>query len=136
MVKAVRAQGTPVWFLTAEDEGHSFGKADNRSYLTQATLELMGLQESGFDLNLPFLSHDICTVLDLDAEGDLVAARRVHVVHLGLVGLAQPLVLRVLVMVQDDLLVHRVELHEATPKNSCARRTPATRASTTVLPSR
>jgi dipeptidyl aminopeptidase/acylaminoacyl peptidase len=41
MVKAVRAQGTPVWFLTAEDEGHSFGKADNRSYLTQATLEFI-----------------------------------------------------------------------------------------------
>jgi acetyl esterase/lipase len=41
MVKAVRAQGTPVWFLTAQDEGHSFGKADNRSYLTQATLEFI-----------------------------------------------------------------------------------------------
>ncbi|HEY0956442.1 MAG TPA: prolyl oligopeptidase family serine peptidase, partial [Roseateles sp.] len=41
MVKAVRANGTPVWFLTAEDEGHSFGKAENRSYLTQATLEFI-----------------------------------------------------------------------------------------------
>ncbi|NCT83646.1 MAG: S9 family peptidase [Comamonadaceae bacterium] len=41
MVGAVRAQGTPVWFLTAEDEGHSFAKADNRSYLTQATLEFV-----------------------------------------------------------------------------------------------
>ncbi len=38
MVQAVRAQGTPVWFLTAEDEGHSFSKADNRDYLMQATL--------------------------------------------------------------------------------------------------
>ncbi|MFT7723301.1 MAG: prolyl oligopeptidase family serine peptidase [Roseateles sp.] len=41
MVRAVRAQGTPVWFLTAEDEGHSFGKAGNRRYLTQATLEFV-----------------------------------------------------------------------------------------------
>lgn len=41
MVAAVRAHGTPVWFLTAEDEGHSFGKADNSDYLTQATLEFV-----------------------------------------------------------------------------------------------
>jgi len=41
MVQAVRAQGTPVWFLTAEDEGHSFTKADNRDYLFQATLEFV-----------------------------------------------------------------------------------------------
>ncbi|MDR7334859.1 prolyl oligopeptidase family serine peptidase [Roseateles asaccharophilus] len=41
MVRAVRAAGTPVWFLTADDEGHSFGNADNRSYLTQATLEFV-----------------------------------------------------------------------------------------------
>ncbi len=47
MVRAVREQGTPVWFLTAEDEGHSFGKADNRSYLTQATLEFVTRLLSG-----------------------------------------------------------------------------------------
>ncbi|ALT79303.1 S9 family peptidase [Paucibacter sp. KCTC 42545] len=41
MVQAVRAHGTPVWFLTAEDEGHSFTKADNRDYLFQATLEFV-----------------------------------------------------------------------------------------------
>jgi len=41
MVKAVREQGTPVWFLTAEDEGHSFSKADNREYLHQLTLEFV-----------------------------------------------------------------------------------------------
>ncbi|WP_197047153.1 prolyl oligopeptidase family serine peptidase [Paucibacter sp. KBW04] len=41
MVAAVRANGTPVWFLTAEDEGHSFTKASNREYLNQATLEFV-----------------------------------------------------------------------------------------------
>lgn len=41
MAAAVRAQGTPVWFLSAADEGHSFTKADNRSYLNQATLEFV-----------------------------------------------------------------------------------------------
>lgn len=38
MVGAVRAKGTPVWFLSAEDEGHSFTRADNRAYLHAATL--------------------------------------------------------------------------------------------------
>ncbi len=38
IVDAVRANGTPVWFLTAEDEGHSFTSADNRAYLHAATL--------------------------------------------------------------------------------------------------
>ncbi len=41
MAAAVRAQGTPVWLLSAADEGHSFSKADNRAYLTQATLEFV-----------------------------------------------------------------------------------------------
>lgn len=41
MVAAVRAQGTPVWFLSAADEGHSFAKADNRAYLNQATFEFV-----------------------------------------------------------------------------------------------
>ena len=38
MVSAVRAQGTPVWFLCAEDEGHSFTRGDNRAFLFAATL--------------------------------------------------------------------------------------------------
>lgn len=41
VVRAVRAQGTPVWFLTAEDEGHSFTQADNRDYLFDATLHFV-----------------------------------------------------------------------------------------------
>ena len=41
MVKALLDQGTPVWFLTADDEGHSFTKSANRDYLHQATLEFV-----------------------------------------------------------------------------------------------
>lgn len=41
MARAVRAQGTPVWFLSARDEGHSFIKADNRAYLSQASFEFV-----------------------------------------------------------------------------------------------
>ncbi len=41
VVKAVRAQGTPVWFLTADDEGHGFKQAANRSYLLEATTEFV-----------------------------------------------------------------------------------------------
>ena len=42
---------------------------------------------------------------EVHPQGDLVAAGRVDVVHLGLERLAQPRVVRVLVVVQDDLLV-------------------------------
>ncbi len=41
LVAAVRANGTPVWFLTAEDEGHSFSGAENRFYLHAATLQFV-----------------------------------------------------------------------------------------------
>ena len=41
VVRAVRAQGTPVWFLTADDEGHGFKQAANRSYLLEATTEFV-----------------------------------------------------------------------------------------------
>ena len=54
---------------------------------------------------------------EVHAQGHLVTAGRVHVVHLGLVGLAEPCVVRVLVVVQDDLLVQGVQLstHRITP---------------------
>lgn len=32
IVKKVRANGTPVWYLLAEDEGHGFAKRDNQDY--------------------------------------------------------------------------------------------------------
>ncbi|MDP3084617.1 MAG: prolyl oligopeptidase family serine peptidase, partial [Rubrivivax sp.] len=51
MVGAVRGAGTPVWFLTAEDEGHSFTRADNRDYLHQATLEFVQRLLEGRALN-------------------------------------------------------------------------------------
>ncbi|MFT7776707.1 alpha/beta hydrolase family protein [Roseateles sp.] len=41
MVQAVRAAGTPVWFLTAEDEGHSFTGKGNREFLQQASFEFV-----------------------------------------------------------------------------------------------
>ncbi len=41
MVTAVRRNGTPVWFLSAENEGHSFVRSDNRDYLAQATAEFV-----------------------------------------------------------------------------------------------
>ncbi|OWQ90791.1 hypothetical protein CDN99_11520 [Roseateles aquatilis] len=50
MVAAVRAQGTPVWFLSASDEGHSFTKADNRAYLNQATYEFVKRVVTGVTL--------------------------------------------------------------------------------------
>jgi hypothetical protein len=46
----------------------------------------------------------------MDPEGHLVAAGGVHVVHLGLERLAEPRVLRVLVVVEDDLLVQSIDI--------------------------
>ena len=37
IVKAVRANDVPAWFLTAEDEGHGFKKKSNRSFQLYAT---------------------------------------------------------------------------------------------------
>jgi dipeptidyl aminopeptidase/acylaminoacyl peptidase len=50
MVAAVRAQGTPVWFVSASDEGHSFTKADNRAYLNQASFEFVRRVIGGISL--------------------------------------------------------------------------------------
>ncbi|OYU44232.1 MAG: peptidase S9, prolyl oligopeptidase, partial [Burkholderiales bacterium PBB4] len=55
MAHALRAQGTPVWFLTAEDEGHSFTKPANRDYLHQATLEFVKRAMSGESLGPVYL---------------------------------------------------------------------------------
>lgn len=38
MVEAVRKNGTPVWYLMAKDEGHGFGKKQNRDYLLYSTV--------------------------------------------------------------------------------------------------
>ena len=61
-----------------------------------------------------------------DFDSELVAAGRVHVVGrpegLG----QQPLTARVLVVVEDDLLIQGFKAHGATPKNSCAAMIPVT----------
>jgi dipeptidyl aminopeptidase/acylaminoacyl peptidase len=38
IVKAVRGAGREVWYLLALDEGHGFGKKENRDLATQATM--------------------------------------------------------------------------------------------------
>jgi hypothetical protein len=53
-------------------------------------------------------------VLEADPQRHLVAADRVDVVHLGIEGIPQALVVRVAVVIQDDVLVHRFELHHVT----------------------
>ncbi|MFO0797889.1 MAG: S9 family peptidase [Gemmataceae bacterium] len=37
MVKALKARGTPVWYLNAKDEGHGFAKQKNREFQAAAT---------------------------------------------------------------------------------------------------
>ena len=41
MVNAVRKNGGPVWFLTARDEGHGFGKKRNQDFQFYATLSFV-----------------------------------------------------------------------------------------------
>jgi dipeptidyl aminopeptidase/acylaminoacyl peptidase len=41
MVKAVRATGTPVWYLRARDEGHGFSKKINTDFLFFTTVEFI-----------------------------------------------------------------------------------------------
>ena len=39
IVKAVRAGGSPVWYLVGENEGHGFAKKENQDYLFWSTLQ-------------------------------------------------------------------------------------------------
>jgi len=39
LVARVRAQGTPVWYMVGENEGHGFGKKENQDYLFWSTLQ-------------------------------------------------------------------------------------------------
>ncbi len=41
MVAQVKANGTPVWYLLAKDEGHGFHKKNNRDFLFYATVEFV-----------------------------------------------------------------------------------------------
>ena len=49
--------------------------------------------------------------VEVDTDRDLVAAGRIDVVHLGVERVLQTAMLRVLVVIENDLLVHRVERH-------------------------
>src|SRR5260370_27105049 len=70
------------------------------------------------------------TVLQRHPECHLVAAGGVDVLHLGVEGLPQARMQRAAVVLQDELLVHRLELHHPVPKNFCACLIPSARAST------
>jgi dipeptidyl aminopeptidase/acylaminoacyl peptidase len=41
IVAKVREQGTPVWYLRAENEGHGFARKENQDYLFYATILFM-----------------------------------------------------------------------------------------------
>ena len=49
--------------------------------------------------------------VEVDAQGELVPARRVDVMDLHLVGLTQPRVMLLTIVNQDDRLVHLVDVH-------------------------
>ena len=38
VVEALRAQGQPVWYMNALNEGHGYRKKENRDVYTQATM--------------------------------------------------------------------------------------------------
>jgi dipeptidyl aminopeptidase/acylaminoacyl peptidase len=38
IVREVRAQGTPVWYLRADNEGHGFARRENADYQFLATV--------------------------------------------------------------------------------------------------
>src|SRR5690606_30935149 len=83
---------------------------------------------------LPFVGHigDGVTV-EANPQGHLIPTGGVHLEGLSIVWLPQPTGVRILVVVQDDLLVHGFQIHQETPptpKNRCASRTPFTRTST------
>lgn len=39
IVATVKKNGTPVWYMTANDEGHGFGKKANADYLFYSTID-------------------------------------------------------------------------------------------------
>src|SRR5712692_1003657 len=69
-------------------------------------------------------------VLQADPERHLVATGRVDVIHLSVERLPQAPVVRVTVVIQDDLLVHGLELHHTAPKKFCTAFIPWASAST------
>ena len=77
---------------------------------------------------------DRCVVRrDRDAQGHLVAAGRVDVVHLGTEWLTQATTVRMFVVIQDHLLVHLLHPHQRTPKKLWALTIASTSASTSAV---
>ena len=86
------------WVANASSTGWPM----TRSVSTEAAAWLIEQPSASYDTSD---DRAVDPAVEVDAQGDLVAARRVHVVHLGLEGLPQPAVVRVAVVVEDDLLV-------------------------------
>src|SRR5690349_14018306 len=99
---------------------HLLGEHRGRRLADGAALPVIGHVGNGF-----------AVLGQRDPQRDLVTADRVDVEYLGAEGLAQPAVLRVLVVVQDHVLIHLLETQcHSLPKKSRARRTPVTNRST------
>ena len=80
------------------------------------------------------LHHRLLAVVgDVHAQGDLVTAGRVYVVHLRLVRLPQARVVGVLVVVQDDLLYSDSRFIQPPRKNFFVYWIPSTSASISAL---
>src|SRR4029078_12940147 len=69
---------------------------------------------------------------DVHAQGDLVAAGRVDVVHLGLEGVAQAGAHRTLVVLEDELLVEVHQTATSSPNIAGTRSSAPRRASTSA----
>ncbi len=84
-----------------------------------------GLADGASGAVVGHIGHGVA--VELDPQRNFVAARRIDVVHLNVIRLPQAFVVRLAVVVEDDLLVHRFELHQ--PKNLFAFSSPTTNAS-------
>ena len=85
-----------------------------RSAITEAAAWLIEQPSASYDTSVTVCVPGLA--VEVDAQGDLVAAGRVDVVHLGLERLPEPRVVRAPVVVEDDLLVEAVEVHHFTLK--------------------
>src|SRR4051794_10628372 len=101
---------------------HQVGEYRRRSLADRAALTVIGHIGDVFPV-----------VGECNPQRHFVAARRIDMADFGAERLAQPAMMRMLVMVQDHLLVHLLHSHGETqslPKNRMARCTPATSRST------
>ena len=112
---------------STRDIASSTGLPTNSSCSTLADAWLIEQPIPSYETSATPVVHDGHT------HGHLVAAGRVDVVRLGVERLPQPTPARLLVVVQDDLLVELVELHQAnTPRTLSSPRTSASISSVVV----